>query len=210
MRLAGTAWLLAGVTCIALAACRTAESPVGSGSPSAPAPQADPAAPDGREAGAPGNPASKPPDAGDRDDRARPPRTRVPISEADLEAFGRALIKALNEGAGEAFCLTIEDINELHTPSAASIIQIGRLSWLQKIRPQIRNADLTFVEVKRGPTFNQTTTSLMSGSPFRIEVPYLSGLLVELTIDGDPAALTVEKMYLMDSGWRVFGATLTD
>ena len=116
----------------------------------------------------------------------------------------------MNAGEGEKFCLSIEDIEKLHTPPTASIIQIGRLGWLRKVLPRIRDSHLEFVEVKKGPEFRSTFTRVLRRSPFRIEVPFVSDLRVEMTVDGDPAVLIIDKMYRLDSGWKIFDAVLSN
>jgi hypothetical protein len=139
-----------------------------------------------------------------------PGATQETFPREEFTVLGKTLVQALSDGTAERFCLSPEDVNALHNHATASIIQVGRLGWLRHVSERIRNASLKFIEVKPGPAFSQTFTPTGPGSPFQLEVPLVTGLAVEVTIDGDPAALVIHKMYLLDSGWKVFAAELTD
>jgi hypothetical protein len=126
----------------------------------------------------------------------------------DFTEFGRALARALDEGAGEEFCFTAEEINQLHIESTASILQVGRVAWLRTLSGRMSDAKVRFVEIRRGPDFTQTLTTPGPPGHYRLRVPQVTDLQVELTIDGDPRALVIRRMYYVNSRWKIFDAVL--
>ncbi len=203
-----------------LPACRTEQTKPPAKAALQPAPDASGAhedeaqPPDTQEARPELKEPTTPPPEGDTRSKPTSGETQAPepprFTMEDFAAFGEIVAKALNERAADAVCLTEDELYALYTPGIAQILQTGRHAWLNRMLRSIGEARVKFVEVKPGPEFTQTVTPEGPKVPFLIQVPYVEDLRLELTIGGDPRALTIEKMFFMGTRWKIFDANLAD
>ncbi len=174
-----------------------------------PAPASQPSQPQAQSQGKPLQ-EKKPPQQKKPLQKKTPEIEELTITDKELEGFAADLVAALNDGAGEAFCFTADDLVELWTPAMASIVRMGRLAWLQHLEEDLHNAKLKYVGIEKGSDFDITTTTPGKRSPYRIEVPLVKNLRIQITVNGNPRALVVDLAYRLPAGWRVFKAHLED
>ena len=120
--------------------------------------------------------------------------------EPDFEAFARAFVPALSDGAVDAYTLSDADIDACFTPSVASLIKSNRRSWAHGVLAILQGRLLRFKHVAPGPGYTLSREGPPAGAA------RVKDLHIEITVNGNPHTIVIGAMYGAGAAWKILKA----